>query len=140
MIVVYIDGLCEPRNPGGVGCYGVVIYRDGRKVRELCGVVGEGPAVSNNVAEYAALIAALRSLQDCTDEDIVVRSDSQLLVNQMNGHWQVNEGLYVPYYVCAERLSQGFKRIRYEWIPRELNTEADSLSRSAYDEYRRWSR
>src|SRR5512137_2298452 len=55
MISIYFDGLCRPRNPGGVATYGYVIYRDGEKIKSGYGVVGSGPGMTNNVAEYSAL-------------------------------------------------------------------------------------
>ena len=41
MITIYFDGLCRPRNPGGVATYGYVIYRDGGKVKSGYGVVSD---------------------------------------------------------------------------------------------------
>lgn len=137
MIVVFVDGLCEPRNPGGVAAYGFVIYRDGKKVKEGRGVAAEGEAASNNLAEYAALAAALEFLLNAglAEEAVEVRSDSLLLVNQMTGKWRVCGGLYVPMYRRAAELASRFQRISFVWVPREENIEADSLSRAAYEEY-----
>ena len=42
MITIYFDGLCRPRNPGGVATYGYVVYKDGKKVKSGSGVVGSG--------------------------------------------------------------------------------------------------
>jgi hypothetical protein len=56
LIVVYIDGLCEPVNPGGTATYGFVIQDDsGTIFARRAGLVRKGPGMSNNVAEYAAL-------------------------------------------------------------------------------------
>ena len=63
VIEVYFDGLCEPVNPGGLATYGFVIYIDGRKVCEGCGVIcGFDRNATNNIAEYTALIKALKWL------------------------------------------------------------------------------
>lgn len=136
-IIVYCDGLCEPRNPGGIATYGFVLYRDKIKLYEGLGVAGEGPAMSNNVAEYAALCRALNILREenLVNEEIVVRADSRLLVNQMNGEWKARHGLYLLKYNEARNLQECFKDIRYEWIPRESNREADALSRRAYQNH-----
>ena len=128
----------EPVNPGGVACWGFVAYRDGERLFEGKGVIGEGRGMSNNLAEYTALCMALKELLEhkLQGEEVVVRSDSQLLVNQMNGWWQVHGGLYYPAYAEAVRLSQFFHpKISFAWIPREENEEADLLSRQAYEEY-----
>lgn len=137
--VVYIDGLTEPVNPGGAATYGLVIYQDGKKIYEEKKFIGEGEGFSNNVAEYSALIAALRWLmQKGIAEDIEIRSDSRLLVNQMNGLWKGRKGLYYDYYLKAKELRDSFRGIEFKWIPRERNREADRLSRQAYEEYRRY--
>jgi ribonuclease HI len=65
-----------------------------------------------------------------------------MLVNQMAGEWKVSkkafnskaEGTYVDKYLEAQELSRKFSRLRFEWVPREKNTEADLLSRVAYRE------
>ena len=82
MIVVNIDGLCEPQNPGGIATYGLVIRNDtGRVIAKNSGIVGKGSEMSNNVAEYAALCECLVLLLDrkMTDLPIEVRSDSRLV-------------------------------------------------------------
>lgn len=127
----------EPVNPGGVACWGFVVYKHNVKLFTGKGVVGEGAEMSNNVAEYSALVKALKKLvkHGWHNEKVVIFSDSQLLVNQMNRLWKAYEGLYYPYYVEAVKLTQHFSNISFVWIPREQNKEADSLSRQAYEEY-----
>jgi ribonuclease HI len=139
MIEIYTDGLAEPLNPG-IGTYGFVVNRDGQPLRREHGF--DGDPVSNNHAEYAGLIAALRSLEGLSDQEIVVKSDSKMLVNQMAGTWKVGkkaynskvEGSYVDKYLEAKELAGRFTRLTFEWIPREQNSEADELSRVAYRE------
>lgn len=137
MIIAYVDGLCEPANPGGVACWGYVVYKDGVKLLEGRGVIGEGKGMSNNLAEYTALKEVLLRLKErgLHSEDVAVRSDSRLLVNQMTGCWEAHGGLYYPAYIEAVRLAQLFPKVRFAWIPREMNAEADGLSRQAYEEY-----
>ncbi|WP_330999876.1 ribonuclease HI [Archaeoglobus neptunius] len=133
---MYFDGLCEPRNPGGVGAYGFVVYIDNRKVHEGYGVVGEGKGMSNNVAEFSGLVAALEwLLENGYSERIVVRGDSQLVINLMNCTWRAKGGMYYPYYLKAIELAKNFQNITFEWVPREQNEVADRLSREAYEEY-----
>jgi ribonuclease HI len=136
MILVYTDGLAEP-NPG-LGTYGFVIYKDGKKILERHGFAGS--QVTNNFAEYDGLVMALRELRDSTEEEIVVRSDSKLLVGQMSGEWKVSkkalrnrrEGSYVEKYLQAVEEAGRFPLISFEWVPREENSSADELSRVAY--------
>lgn len=134
-MVVNVDGLCEPVNPGGTATYGYVIRSDlGRDVARKSGVVGNGPEMSNNVAECAALCEALRFLirEKMTRLPIEVRSDSRLLVNQMKGEWKFHKGLYAYKYSEAKGLTVRFDSITFRWVPREKNEEADALTREAY--------
>lgn len=135
-MIIYIDGLCEPHNPNGTASYGFVVYDGDKKIYEEAKVVGHGKGMSNNVGEYAALCAALDwLLKHGFVENILVMGDSQLVINQMNGDWGCNGGMYVNKYHEALHLSKSFRNLRFEWIPREKNTEADSLSKKAYAEY-----
>ncbi len=135
MIVVHIDGLCEPVNPGGTATFGYLIRQDDAVLARKSGVVGKGPAMSNNVAEYAALCEALEFLlkKNLEDLPIEVRSDSRLVVYQMSEKWKFHGGLYAEKHNEAERLAAEFNRLSFKWIPREENEEADGLSREAYE-------
>jgi ribonuclease HI len=136
-IVVYCDGLCEPTNPNGIATYGFVIYKHGIRQYEGSGVLGEGDGMSNNLAEYEALCKAVKYLKDnaMTDQEVTVKSDSKLLVNQMNGKWKVRKGLYVSKHKEARSLIASLENLEFQWVPREMNTEADALCRKAYEEY-----
>jgi ribonuclease HI len=103
-------------------------------LREGSGLAGEG--VSNNFAEYSALVAALNELQRLgIKEDVIIKSDSKLVVNQMNGKWKGKKGGYLEKFREAYGLAKKFERLAFVWIPREKNTEADALSRDAYETY-----
>jgi ribonuclease HI len=139
MIEIYTDGLAEPTNPG-IGTYGYVVLKDGKRFAESQGFAGD--PVSNNHAEYAGLVEALKFVKTVAEENeqVIVKSDSKLLVNQMNGDWNVSkkamrttgEGTYVEKYLEAKTVVSGFPRVTFVWVPREENTEADMLSRIAY--------
>ncbi len=139
MIEVWIDGLCEPVIPAHArtACFGYVIKKDGKVVDEGSGVIGEGQKMTNNVAEYSALIRALeRVRRSGLDERVVVRSDSRLVVNQMMGKWRVKAPNIMPLYRKAVALAKDMDVV-FEWVPREENTRADSLARKAYEARRR---
>jgi len=128
------DGLCEPVNPGGTACYGWVAYRGREKIGEGCGVICSGPEATNNVAEYTAVIKALEWLlkNGFAGEEVEVRSDSQLCIYQLQGFYAVRSPRILPLYEKAVSLVRKFKRVRFRWVPREENEEADALSRKAY--------
>jgi ribonuclease H / adenosylcobalamin/alpha-ribazole phosphatase len=128
MIEVYTDGRAEP-NPG-LGTYGLVIYKDGKRVHSDQGVAGR--KVTNNYAEYFCLVKALEYLRPHRDEEITVFSDSTLLVNQMKGSWRFKGGAYSEMYLAARELASTFSTLRFEWVPREKNAEADELTNIAF--------
>lgn len=132
--VVFIDGLAEPTNPG-IGTYGYVIYRGDKKAVEDCGLAGRD--VTNNFAEYRALVMALKKLKSSGwTENVTIRSDSRLLVGQMSQRWKVKGGGYIQEYKTARDLAAEFPSLTFEWVPRDQNKEADLLSRIAYDRHR----
>jgi ribonuclease HI len=132
LIEVFIDGLAEPTNPG-TGTYGFVVYKEGTKLKEGCGLAGR--LVTNNFAEYEALIQGLLAVREYSAGRVNVMSDSQLLVNQMAGRWKVKKGAYLEKYKEARKLAETFKSLGFVWIPREMNQEADELTRVAYAKY-----
>ena len=134
VITVYIDGLSEPSNPG-TGTYGFLVYDGQRKLAEGSGLAGH--EVTSNFAEYTALAEALKKLSALgVQGDVLVRSDSKLLVGQMSEGWKVKGGMYVQKLKEARDLTKGFRSVWFEWIPREQNQEADLLTRVAYERYR----
>ena len=128
MTVAYIDGGCRG-NPG-LAAYGVYVEHEGRTV-ELKQVLAV-PA-TNNMAEYCGLIAALRWARTHKVSPLLVRSDSQLVVYQMLGKYQVHDRKLVPLYVEAYHLSQAVGAVTFEWVRRERNTQADRLCNEALD-------
>ncbi len=134
-VTAYIDGLAQPRNPG-TGTYGFVIYDGAMKVADGSGLAGRN--VTSNFAEYTALAEALKRLKALGIEgDVLIRSDSRLLVGHMSEGWKVKGGMYVEKLKEVRDLLKEFGSIRFEWVPREQNQEADLLTRIAYGRYSR---
>lgn len=133
-VVVYIDGLAQPSNPG-VGIYAYVIYDGGKRVAEGSGLAGRD--VTSNFAEYTALVEALKRLRSTRQHgDVLVRSDSKLLVGQMGEGWKVKGGMYLERLKEARDLVKEFGAVKFEWVPREQNQEADLLTRVEYEKHR----
>jgi ribonuclease HI len=134
MIEVWTDGLCEPVNPGGTGCASYIIKKNGNVVDKYSESLGASRDMTNNVAEYSALIRALQAVKKLRldKERILLRSDSKLLVSQMKGKWKVRGARIVPLHSKALELTKGLDMI-FQWIPREENEEADRLCQVAYE-------
>jgi ribonuclease HI len=118
-------------NPGDAGC-GVVLEAGGRREEHTLFL---GTA-TNNVAEYAALLAALERARSLGLEALVVHSDSQLLVEQMNGGYKVKAAHLKGLWLRARTLAAALRRFSIVHVPREENREADALANRAIDEHR----
>ncbi|XP_017420172.1 uncharacterized protein LOC108330177 [Vigna angularis] len=120
------------------------LYVDGASGRTISGssIVLEGPnefllehslifkfKVSNNQAEYEVLVAGQELARDMGARRVVCRTDSQLVVGQMNGEFQVKEEQLLRYFYKATTLAKLFDRINIRHIPRENNTRVDILSK-----------
>jgi ribonuclease HI len=125
-----IDG--GSRGNPGLAAYGVVI-RDGRGeiVAKLKKYIGR---MTNNVAEYYGLIAALDYAESHSVRAIRVESDSELLVKQMRGQYKVKSEDLRPLFERAQKMSKTFDSFRIEHVYREQNREADALANEALDE------
>jgi len=125
-----IDG--GSRGNPGPASYGVVI-RDprGELVAKLKKYIGR---MTNNVAEYYGLIAALDYAQSHGVRAIRIESDSELLVKQMRGLYKVKSAELQPLFERARKMSQAFDSFRIDHVYREQNREADALANEALDE------
>ena len=136
MIEVYIDGLCQPINPGGIACYAFVVKRDGKTIHSDYGVAGEPFSAdsTNNVAEYMALAKALEWLltNNLVADKVEIKSDSQLVVNHLIGNYKVKAKRIIPLYQKVLLLESRFHSVQIKWVPREKNREADMLTKKAY--------
>jgi ribonuclease HI len=129
-LVVHIDGASRG-NPGEAG-FGVhVATPDGSEVAGLYGYLGRA---SNNVAEYQALLHALRWAAARGTRRLRIYSDSELVVRQMDGTYRVKHPDMVPLHREARGLLGRFESARIGHVRREQNREADRLANRALDE------
>nr|XP_023874804.1 uncharacterized protein LOC111987331 [Quercus suber] len=87
--------------------------------------------VTNNEAEYEALLTGLRLAQALGAENVVIKSDSQLVIGQAKGDFEAKEARIQKYLQLATQLISNFNRVEFIQIPREQNAEADEVARSA---------
>lgn len=155
-LIAYCDGAIETRalkslggEPRKLPAWGFVLYElpaDNPALEVLvkhwglCDV--RGP-VSNNVAEYQAVKECLAWVVDHEPRDLfgltlTVRGDSRLWVEQLSGRTSVRGGAYEDVAAVARTLRDLLRgrgaRVRFEWVPRAENAEADHLSRMPYRE------
>jgi ribonuclease HI len=125
-----IDG--GSRGNPGPAAYGVVI-RDpkGEIVARLKKYIGR---MTNNVAEYYGLIAALDYVESQGIRALRIESDSELLVKQMKGLYKVRSEELAPLYERAKKMTAALDSFRIDHVYREHNREADALANQAMDE------
>jgi len=124
---VYVDGAAEP-NPGPSGI-GIVIYDEKKKkIKEVKKYIG---LATNNVAEYKALIQGLQESKKLLAQTVNVFSDSQLLINQMNGRFRINNRNLRSLFQQAKNLEGKFDQVVYRVIDRNKNKLADQLANLA---------
>jgi len=125
-----IDG--GSRGNPGPAAYGVLI-RDpkGEPVARLKKYIGR---MTNNVAEYYGLIAALDYVEAQGIRALRIESDSELLVKQMKGLYKVRSPELAPLYERARKMASALDSFRIDHVYREQNREADALANQAMDE------
>ncbi|MDM8006399.1 MAG: TIGR04076 family protein [Phycisphaerae bacterium] len=128
----HIDGGSRG-NPGPAGA-GVSIDDD--QGREVFGAGFFLGRKTNNQAEYAGLLQALKVLRAGRADDIRVLTDSELLAHQINGIYRVKSAELYPLYLEAQKLLKGFDRWEVRHVPREQNRFADKLANQAIDSRR----
>jgi probable phosphoglycerate mutase len=129
-VVVEADGGARG-NPGPAG-WGALV-RDavtGEVLAERAEAIG---TATNNVAEYAGLIAGLRAAADLGARQVEVRMDSKLVIQQMTGRWKIKHPGLRPLAAQAAALVHGFDQVSWQWVPRERNRDADRLANQAMD-------
>ena len=127
--IFYIDGGSRG-NPGEAG-YGIyVLGKDDQALAEIYGYLG---IQTNNFAEYQGLLEALKFARKLNLDSIEIRSDSELLVRQIQGSYRVKSPTLKPLHEQAKRLIAGIKQFSIKHVRREMNKEADRLANEAMD-------
>ena len=127
--ILHTDGGARG-NPGPAGI-GVVLEDDsGDVIGEVAEAIG---VATNNVAEYKALIAGLELAQAKGVTDLQIHSDSELVVNQINGEWKIKNDALRRLAVQARRLMRNFEKVGISHVRREMNSDADKLANQAMD-------
>lgn len=128
-VIVACDGAARG-NPGPAGIGVQITDASGRVLAEIAEGLGE---TTNNVAEYTAAIQGLKRAAELGATEVLLRSDSQLLINQIVGRYRVKTAHLVPLHAEILRLARAFPKISYEHVRREFNTEPDRLANEGVD-------
>jgi ribonuclease HI len=126
-LLINTDGLSKG-NPGTAAIGAIIKDEHGKPQATISQRIG---ITTNNVAEYKALIAALRKALSMGCKQVEIRSDSELMVKQISGRYKIKSEGLKPLYLEATKLLAQFEGMSIKHIPRELNTEADRLANQA---------
>jgi len=125
------DG-CSKGNPGLAGV-GAVIYCLDDEI--WSGSLFLGKNATNNQSEYTGLIFGLQQAIDMKIKTLMVKGDSQLVINQMTGKYKCNSENIIELYKKAKELEKEFEKIYFVHVLRNLNRRADELSNDAIKDY-----
>ena len=128
-IVVHIDGGSRG-NPGPSAAGYIITSPAGRKIEAKAFFLGH---TTNNVAEYTALVKALEAARQIGAKQLMVFSDSELLVRQINGQYKVKSELIRPLFQEASGILEHFDNWKVQHVMREKNKVADKLVNQALD-------
>lgn len=134
---IYFDGAIT-FNPGGTARYGFKLTGPQNVNIAESGLIGSGPKMSNNLAEFEALAQALATfiyeVNPNKNSTLNVFGDSLLVINKMaKNRGAKQKHLYYDSYVAAKKMDKELKSrgvtVNYTWISRNKNQECDALSK-----------
>ena len=135
-IIIYTDG--GSRGNPGKAAIGVVFCNEKEQIIKKYGEY-LGDNLTNNEAEYSAVIFALKKFKTVFGKvitktsEVELRSDSELLVKQINGEYKIENEKIQKLFIEIWNLKIDFKAIKFKHIPREKNKEADRMVNEALD-------
>jgi len=135
-IIIYTDG--GSRGNPGKAAIGVVFCNErNQEIKKYGEFLGD--TLTNNEAEYLAVVSALKKFKTffgkiiTENSEVEIRSDSELLVKQINGEYKILDDKIQKLFIEVWNLKIDFEKIKFKHIPREKNKEADKLVNQALD-------
>jgi len=135
-VIIYTDG--ASRGNPGLSSAGIVFCNEKQEViKSYSQFLGD--KMTNNEAEYQAVILALKKFKALFGKklaektEIEIKSDSELLVNQLSGKYKINNSRIKEFFIEIWNLKIDFKKVDFKLVPREKNKQADLLANQALD-------
>ena len=130
-IHAFTDGASRG-NPGESGIGVILRTSEGIVLQSMCGYIGR---TTNNIAEYTALLVCLKAAAGFDCSELIVHSDSELMVRQLNGQYKIrNENLKKYFQQAQSILQKAEYRAAFRHVMREQNSEADALANRGIDQ------
>jgi len=131
-VIINTDGAARG-NPGPAAIGAIIKDDTGKVLARISRHIG---STTNNQAEYHAVIAALEKAVSLGVKNVVLKSDSELLVNQINGRYKIKNAALRPLYQEVVKLAGSLEKLTVSYIPRAQNAGADALANQALDKLR----
>ncbi len=131
-VIVHVDGGARG-NPGPAAAACVNTSPAGEVIGEHAQLLG---TVTNNVAEYRALLLGLEQARELGASEIEVVGDSELIAKQVRGVYKVKHEAMKPLHREALAALKDFERWSIRTVPRAQNAHADALVNAALDKAR----
>jgi ribonuclease HI len=128
-VIVNVDGAARG-NPGPAAIGAIIRDETGNVLGRVSRAIG---VTTNNQAEYQSIIAALEKAISAGAKQAIVKSDSKLVVEQINGRYKIKNTALRPLYQKVVQLAGSLKSFSIIYVPREQNAEADALANKALD-------
>jgi ribonuclease HI len=129
-LIAHVDGGARG-NPGPAAAACVLSTPTGEVVDEQAQLLGK---VTNNVAEYRALLLGLARARELGATEVEVVGDSELIAKQVKGLYKVKHPSMRPLYMEAMEAFRGFEKWSIRTVPRVQNADADALVNAALDQ------
>lgn len=140
--MIYTNSDGGARGNPGPGAIGVIVRKDGEILTKYSAKIGN--FVTNNIAEYEALIKALELASAYTKEEVTCILDSELVVKQLLGEYKVKHPKLLELFLKVQKLQENFNKIIYKHVDRldKFQQIADELLNDELDkaEYKRYYR
>lgn len=130
-LIIYSDGASRG-NPGEGGAGILFTDLNGKEITTIQRYLG---LVTNNVAEYQALLIALEAAKEFNAKRIRIFLDSELVVRQIKGEYKVKNSSLLPLFDLIKSLLSKFETFEVTHISRDKNNRADALANAAIDEH-----
>lgn len=128
-VIVRPDGASRG-NPGPAAIGVVIEDTRSNALREISEPIGRA---TNNEAEYEALLRGVEEAHSLGATEVEIRTDSQLLANQLLGTYRVRSPTLARLHDAVRRALSGFERVEIRPVPRQENKRADRLASQALD-------
>jgi|TARA_Y100000310_G_scaffold141354_1_gene140783 ribonuclease HI len=131
--MIYTNSDGGARGNPGPGAIGIIVRRDGEILTKYSSKIGNN--VTNNIAEYEALIKALELASKFTKDEITCILDSELVVKQLLGEYRVRNPKLLELFLKVQKLQENFNKITYLRVSRwdKFQKIADELLNEVLD-------